>query len=530
MYNIKVLLVEDDKKVNLVLSNLLGRFCNELINVYNGQEGLLACEDYSFDLIISDINMPIMDGVEMAKTLRDRKIYTPVVFMTAFNDTHYKNLALSVGAYNYILKPADLSKIKEIFEEINEMKKSNERMLHKDLSSGLSNKDQLTLDLIHSDYTCLYTISIDNFLTYRSTLGSGVAEDIIKKAKKVIKETTKLIETSQLYKIGDDMFGLLTYDETTTDKMNNATLISKNISDLELDYEGTIIDVTCTIGIGDGTNMLGESLYALDKAINNKLYYSIYSLDHSQNEYEISALQLQHRVRKAISDKGIEVHFQPIVDKNKSVDKYEALARLRDNDNNSLIPPYLFLEPIKNSKNYEDFTKEVIKQAVSGARKLKCGVSINISFEDVINSNILDYFVDILDEYYDVELTVELLESESLEDIEKTIEFCTILKSYGVKIAIDDFGSGYSNFNYFFDIPFDILKIDGSLIKKVNTHKGYKLLEFIVNFAKSINVTVIAEFVEDKDTFDKLSGLGIELFQGYYIDKPKPLNELIVNS
>lgn len=169
----------------------------------------------------------------------------------------------------------------------------------------------------------------------------------------------------------------------------------------------------------------------------------------------------------------------------------------------------------------------MIQNAIEGSLKLKAEVSINLSFEDIINPEIIKYLEEILKNKHPYPITLEFLESEGIQDFEATKNFCEIMKKYGAFIAIDDFGKGYSNFNYFLDVPFDILKIDGSLVKKVNDYKGYLLLKSIVDYTKKLGIKTVAEFVEDEEIFNQLKTIGIDMYQGYYIDKPKPLNEIL---
>ena len=126
----------------------------------------------------------------------------------------------------------------------------------------------------------------------------------------------------------------------------------------------------------------------------------------------------------------------------------------------------------------------------------------------------------------DFQLLGKTIESEGIEDITKTTDFCKIMKLYGAKIAIDDFGSGFSNYEYIFDIPIDIIKIDGSLVKRIDDYRGYLVLESIMKLCKNLNIEVVAEFVENEIIFEKLKALGVDMYQGYYISTPKDFKEL----
>jgi EAL domain-containing protein (putative c-di-GMP-specific phosphodiesterase class I) len=127
-----------------------------------------------------------------------------------------------------------------------------------------------------------------------------------------------------------------------------------------------------------------------------------------------------------------------------------------------------------------------------------------------------------LDEYKIGErVTFEIVESESIDNFFKVLEFIKNVKSYGCKIAIDDFGTGYSNFEYLLKLKADYIKIDGSMIREIDTNKEAQLVvSTIVDFAKKIGMKTVAEFVENESIFKTVKSLGIDYSQGYYFSVP----------
>ena len=121
----------------------------------------------------------------------------------------------------------------------------------------------------------------------------------------------------------------------------------------------------------------------------------------------------------------------------------------------------------------------------------------------------------------------ELVESEGIESFDDVKLFIDEIKTFGCKIAIDDFGTGYSNFEYLLKLEADIIKIDGSLIKNIDTDiNNYNVVESIVSFAKKNNIKIVAEFVSSQKIQDKIILLDIEYSQGYLISEPKFWEEL----
>ena len=118
-------------------------------------------------------------------------------------------------------------------------------------------------------------------------------------------------------------------------------------------------------------------------------------------------------------------------------------------------------------------------------------------------------------------MQLRTVESESIECFEEVEQFIGKVKSHGCKIAIDDFGTGYSNFEYLLKLKADYIKIDGSLIKNIDTHKETELVvSIIVEFAKKMGMKTIAEFVENESILNKVKELGIDYSQGYHFSPP----------
>ncbi len=150
--------------------------------------------------------------------------------------------------------------------------------------------------------------------------------------------------------------------------------------------------------------------------------------------------------------------------------------------------------------------------------------SVNLTIDDILNIEIQDYIFELLNKYGIGERVVfEIVESESIENFNQVVSFIRNVKEFGCKIAIDDFGTGYSNFEYLMKLEADYIKIDGSMIKNIDTDNNAKMVvETIVNFAKKMNMKTIAEFVENEEILKIVNELGIDYSQGYYFSAPKP--------
>jgi EAL domain-containing protein (putative c-di-GMP-specific phosphodiesterase class I) len=193
------------------------------------------------------------------------------------------------------------------------------------------------------------------------------------------------------------------------------------------------------------------------------------------------------------------------------------------NENNEVISPYIFLDIAKKGKYYSDITKIVLKNSFDVLLKTTRDITINISAIDIEKNTTRAIFLEFLEQHKSdaKRIIIELLEDENVKDFKVIKSFISDVKKYGVKIAIDDFGAGYSNFERLLDYQPDILKIDGCLIKNIeNDNFSLSVVKTIVSFAKEQNIQTVAEFVENENIFNILCKLGIDYSQGYYFGAP----------
>lgn len=168
----------------------------------------------------------------------------------------------------------------------------------------------------------------------------------------------------------------------------------------------------------------------------------------------------------------------------------------------------------------------MIEQATLMANKYQFNVSINITKEDILTPKTLHVLFSCIEKYkLQGKVTLELVETEGIEDSAEVREFLQKARKLDCLIAIDDFGSGYSNFEYLLRIAIDFIKIDGSLIKNIDTDLASRsAVQAIVNFAKSFNVKVVAEYVHNEAVYKEIKTLGIDFAQGFYLHEPSSLD------
>ncbi len=155
--------------------------------------------------------------------------------------------------------------------------------------------------------------------------------------------------------------------------------------------------------------------------------------------------------------------------------------------------------------------------------RLKPYIEDSDQFDDIANIETTAFIYEILEQNreYTKFLEFEILESEEISDFNEVSKFIAEIKKFDCVVGVDDFGAGYSNFNLLTLLDIDFVKIDGSLIEKINTSKDLEIIvNTIANFSKEFKVKTVAEYVSNEDIFNKIKELNIDYCQGYYFDKP----------
>jgi len=389
--------------------------------------------------------------------------------------------------------------------------------------TNLPNLYRLRSDLQEHKEFALVIFNIDNFQTINNFYGYVVGDFVLEQVGKYLRES---ISEYSIYKLSGDEFAFIIDSKIgfyeLKEFLENLYTRIKNIVVLYQDIE-IFVDFTLASSINrDNKNIFSNVSMALKYAKEKGVKYWIYEdRMNFENTYERN-LKLSSIVREAIESLRIVPYFQAIVDsKTFEIKKYECLARLIDK-NEKILSPNLFIPIAKKIKIYNVVTKTIIDKSFEAFKDSEYDFSINLSIEDIMCSEIFKFIIEKLKSSKASHRVIfELLESDAIEDYKKVDRFISEVKRYGAKVAIDDFGSGYSNFSYLTRVNVDIIKIDGSLIQNLDTDKNaFIVVETIVDFAKKLGIKTIAEYVHSSVIMDVVKNLGVDFSQGFYIDEP----------
>ena len=340
--------------------------------------------------------------------------------------------------------------------------------------------------------------------------------------------------TLSLYHVGGDEFALVTTKNThlsRTDFIHVIENILHEYKDETFLYDTKKFNFMMSSGVAfSNKKILAYADMALKNAKKQNLSLSVFEDDKLLEKVHQESIECHKKLRHAIDTDNIVSFFQPLIpiqDSNK-VTKYESLVRLKE-DNGNIIPPFNFIKVARANRIYNIITQAVINNTLEVVSKYRVPCSINFSLNDLSNEKTMELFFNILERYqYNELLTIELLETEDFVNYQTVYDFCIKVRSYGLKIALDDFGSGYSNFSHLIHLPIDYIKIDATLISNIDRdNNSIIMVETIVSLAKKLHVETIAEFVSSKEILEVVKSLGVDYAQGFYLGKPEPIEHHI---
>lgn len=360
---------------------------------------------------------------------------------------------------------------------------------------------------------------------YGHLVGDKVLQNIAKELQKSMRSEDVLIRYG-----GEEFLIFLAHEKNYSDITAIVHRIQKSISEYKMNIDGKEIQVSVSIGLNPAPHLNRSLKDAIDTA--DKMLYLAKTNGRNRVEvykHRINTAIINHadQIITAIIDNRLIAHYQPIMcAKSGRVVKYEALVRMVDEMNN-VRSPSEFLPFIKKTMAYRAMSKTMLANVFEAINKYQIEVNINFDTGDFFDETLYELIYQIIAQHRNIApmLTIELLEDQEVTDIEAISKRIENLRSLGVKIAIDDFGSGYSTFSYLLGIKPDFLKIDGTLIRNIGKEDhAENVIASIVNICATLGILTVAEYVEDEEKIECLKRLNVDFLQGYAIGKPMVLD------
>ncbi len=460
-----------------------------------------------FIAIMSQINDPqLAKTLEQAKTLFVQESEIQLKSITHFSYLLVLLYIISIGIITFFLFKSEKESRVDALTQLANRKAYEEKIAPKNRPYAL------------------ILINIKKFKHYNDFYGIHAGD-------KLLQETAKRIMCipfpdiyPTFYRLGADDFGILFELQQTHKLQTIADTVLVEFSKEPIIIDGEIRTPSIAVVASSFAPLLetADMVLKSKQQTNPTLYHEGFNLRQIIKDNVTKVQEL----KDAFKENRIVPFYQPIVSGDTHrIEKYEVLARiiLPDNRPYSIFP---YLRIAKEANLYCQLTKTIIEQSFATLAFSDKDFSVNLSINDILNHDTVDMICANLERYPDIGKRVifELLESEAIEDYNAIREFISKVRTYGCRIAIDDFGSGYSNFAHILNLSIDIIKIDGSLIKNIDTDaKANTIVETIVGFALNSSITTVAEFVHTKAIADHVKNLRIDEFQGFYFYEPSSI-------
>jgi diguanylate cyclase (GGDEF)-like protein len=407
--------------------------------------------------------------------------------------------------------------------------KELEVQLFNDFLTGLPNRKALLRDLSKKEHSAILLLNIDNFKEMNDLYGHEIGDKILLSVGNTVQEVTAAYPLT-LYKMHSDEYALGLIKGVSAevfDEMCKNILMS--LHEMHYRIDDITIFVSLSMGVDicheQGCDLIGRADMALKMA--KKRGVSLVKYDdtlHVKEDY-LNNILWTKKLKDAIDEQRFTLYYQGVHEtSSQNIFEYEALIRMIDKDG-SVISPFMFLEIAKKSRLYPHITHFVIREIFRQLQTTTHRYSINLSIDDIMDHETQDMIYELLkNSHVGDRLIFEILEGEGIDNYEEISVFIATVKKYGCRIAIDDFGIGYSNFAHIMRLNVDFIKIDASLIKHIDTDSdAQNIVQTIVDFSHRLNLQTVAEFVATEEIYNECKRLGVDFIQGYYLSQPEPV-------
>ncbi len=384
----------------------------------------------------------------------------------------------------------------------------------------------------------LLLMDLDRFKEVNDTLGHHYGDVLLRDVGNRLRTVVRASDTAA--RLGGDEFAIVL---PATDEAGALAVVSHILTALEppvtVDDHG--LDIGASIGIAlypihgaDTATLLRRADVAMYVAKRSRSGFALYREE--QDVHSPRRLTLMRELRLRLDEGALQLHYQPLVDlaRNRPT-AVEALLRW-PHPERGFVPPDEFIPLAEHTDIIVPLTRWVLETAIRQCRQWRdggvgLGVSVNLSARVMHNAHLSDIVRELLHRH-DVapeRLTLEITESALMVDPDGALRVLGQFDRLGVRISIDDFGAGYSSLGYLKRLPVHEVKIDKSFVLGLGATTNLKdqaIVRSIIAMAHALGLSVVAEGVERRETWDTLRALGCDLAQGYYMSRPLPPSEV----
>ncbi|MDH5656584.1 MAG: EAL domain-containing protein [Spirochaetia bacterium] len=389
-------------------------------------------------------------------------------------------------------------------------------------------------------------IDLDQFKIVNDTSGHIAGDELLRQLSHLLKEFIR--SSDFIGRLGGDEFGLLLTGCSLEKAVEIAEALIVRIKAFRFTWDSKIFDIGMSLGLvlidSQSENLINVmkaadmACYIAKESGRNKIHiYKHQNTDYSKRHGE---MQWATRITEALKKNQFCLFYQKIYSYDqKETDStlIEILIRMKDDQFRYIEPAAFFSAAERYHLNIE-IDRWIIEnsfQYISRSSKEKnfSHYAINISGSSIGDPEFMKFITQSIEKYSIPEnlICFEITESNAVTNLSQAVHFIRELKKYGITFAIDDFGTGFASFSYLKNFPADYIKIDGSFIMGLKDSDLNKaIVHSIIEIGKILGVKIIAECVEDQETYQLLKDLDIDFLQGFYLHKPEPVIEDCLNA
>ncbi len=437
-------------------------------------------------------------------------------------------------------------------EEIKERTKELQHLAVHDTITGLYNRYEfekrlgfaLKYSSTASSQSIMCYVDLDQFKIVNDTSGHVAGDELLKQISLILQKSVGPKDI--VARLGGDEFGILFVGNTLEEAQKKAQGILRAIKEYRFAWEGKFFVVGASMGmvpiVRDCCSLI-DVISAADAACyqakeEGRNCIHVATRDNKMIQERRGEMQWLSKLTEALENEKFILFIQPITSlehESKSLSHYEVLIRLKDDDG-KIILPMAFIPAAERYGMMQRIDRWVIENVFKEYVKLQAHTgklhrfSINLSGIS-LNDKSLGTFIEELFKRYNVaykSICFEVTETAAVANLSVALAFIKRMRNLGCKFSLDDFGSGLSSFSYLQNIPVDYLKIDGSLVRDIDTNKINKAMVKSINeVSHTMGMKTICEFVENKEVEETLKELNVDYAQGYYYAKPVPIQTLL---
>ena len=442
-----------------------------------------------------------------------------------------------------------------VYEDITKARHSAEQLIYlaeRDSLTGLYNRrrfqDELSRFIIDAERRksvgALLFFDLDEFKYINDTFGHAAGDSML---IRIAGEVGKLVRANEIFgRLGGDEFAILMTDTDRRQVEHLAERVVRAIAQIPFRFNAQNLRLTTSIGIAlypehaaNAEELIGHADAAMYQAkAAGKNGWRVYRADIDTSQAMVTRLSWNDRISDALDNNRLILHFQGVYHAREAarLSHLEVLVRMLDPAApGGVIMPGHFIPYAEKSGKILDIDRWVLKESIRllASSSDMPALAVNISGRSFDEPSLPHYISELLQEHHvdPDRLLIELTETSAVTDLQDAQRFIEALRRTGCTVCLDDFGTGFSSFAYLKHLNADILKIDGLFIRDLtNNHDNQIFVRAIVDVARGLRKTTIAEFVEDGETLAMLNTFGVDFVQGYYLDIPRADHPTLVAS